>query len=134
MENPIKMDDLGVPLFLETPICFPMDFQMISTNQDRVEKSFSNDMKHTNEFHWWTFHVSLSRKQSQKRNPSFNPSLLWTILVLGGITNRKFLTVKLVSPACPASGRPSNQSSRPSRQSLSCVIQGSPPKGWYQTI
>ena len=23
MENPIKMDDLGVPLFLETPICFP---------------------------------------------------------------------------------------------------------------
>ena len=21
MENPIKMDDLGVPLFLETPIC-----------------------------------------------------------------------------------------------------------------
>ena len=26
METPIKMDDLGVPLFLETPICiaFPM--------------------------------------------------------------------------------------------------------------
>ena len=23
MENPIKMDDLGVPLFLETPICSP---------------------------------------------------------------------------------------------------------------
>ena len=22
MENPIKMDDLGVPLFLETPICY----------------------------------------------------------------------------------------------------------------
>ena len=22
MENPIKMDDLGVPLFLETPICW----------------------------------------------------------------------------------------------------------------
>ena len=22
MENPIKMDDLGVPLFLETPTCF----------------------------------------------------------------------------------------------------------------
>ncbi len=22
MENPIKIDDLGVPLFLETPICF----------------------------------------------------------------------------------------------------------------
>ena len=24
MENPIKMDDLGVPLFSETPICFIM--------------------------------------------------------------------------------------------------------------
>ena len=24
MENPINMDDLGVPLFLETPICFKM--------------------------------------------------------------------------------------------------------------
>ena len=23
MENPIKMDDLGVPLFLETPTCSP---------------------------------------------------------------------------------------------------------------
>ena len=23
MENPIKMDDLGIPLFLETPICSP---------------------------------------------------------------------------------------------------------------
>ena len=26
MENPIKMDDLGVPLFLETPIWFDMSF------------------------------------------------------------------------------------------------------------
>ena len=25
MENPIKMDDLGVPLFLETPMCIPRD-------------------------------------------------------------------------------------------------------------
>ena len=24
MENPIKMDDLGVPLFLETPICIQL--------------------------------------------------------------------------------------------------------------
>ena len=31
MENPIKMDDLGVPLFLETPIwtvCLPSNMQM----------------------------------------------------------------------------------------------------------
>ena len=26
MENPIKMDDLGVPLFLETPISLPFFF------------------------------------------------------------------------------------------------------------
>ena len=25
IENPIKMDDLGIPLFLETPIWFPLD-------------------------------------------------------------------------------------------------------------
>ena len=25
MENPIKMDDLGVPLFLETPSCLMLD-------------------------------------------------------------------------------------------------------------
>ncbi len=26
MENPIRMDDLGVPLFLETPICWNTTF------------------------------------------------------------------------------------------------------------
>ena len=29
MENPIKMDDLGVPLFSETPICTFMDIQTV---------------------------------------------------------------------------------------------------------
>ena len=35
MENPIKMDDLGVPLFLETPTlfwCFGLDFQIYQHN------------------------------------------------------------------------------------------------------
>ncbi len=27
MENPIKMDDLGVPLFLETPTCLHLQIQ-----------------------------------------------------------------------------------------------------------
>ena len=31
MENPIKMDDLGVPLFLETPRWFQMWFMFIPT-------------------------------------------------------------------------------------------------------
>ena len=26
MENPIKMDDLGVPLFWETPICYKSQY------------------------------------------------------------------------------------------------------------
>ena len=30
MENPIKMDDLGVPLFLETPICHNQEFKPVS--------------------------------------------------------------------------------------------------------
>ncbi len=29
MENPIKMDDLGVPLFLETPICMYISSQVV---------------------------------------------------------------------------------------------------------
>ena len=32
MENPIKMDDLGVPLFLETPIWFPLISLNFHTN------------------------------------------------------------------------------------------------------
>ena len=32
MENPIKMDDLGVPLFLETPMypCYPIPIEKYS--------------------------------------------------------------------------------------------------------
>ena len=29
MENPIKMDDLGVPLFLETPICMCICYYVV---------------------------------------------------------------------------------------------------------
>ena len=29
MENPIKMDDLGVPLFLETPISYIVIFLLV---------------------------------------------------------------------------------------------------------
>ena len=34
MENPIKMDDLGVPLFLETPIC-PINMYTIYSLEPR---------------------------------------------------------------------------------------------------
>ena len=30
VQNPIKIDDLGVPLFLETPICNPKKFEKFS--------------------------------------------------------------------------------------------------------
>ena len=36
MENPIKMDDLGIPLFLETPIyVFVCSFSWETTNQKK---------------------------------------------------------------------------------------------------
>ena len=39
MENPIKMDDLGVPLFLETPISLTCKDQMVATFLTRLRKS-----------------------------------------------------------------------------------------------
>ena len=42
MENPIKIDDLGVPLFSETPISVPKHCQMCHPNQGTmVSMSFS---------------------------------------------------------------------------------------------
>ena len=39
MENPIKMDDLGVPLFSETSIClFPLEAPLASANSPRLIK------------------------------------------------------------------------------------------------
>ena len=43
MENPIKMDDLGIALFLETPICFGGSTKRDALNQ-HVERS--TDCKH----------------------------------------------------------------------------------------
>ena len=39
MENPIKMDGLGVPLFSETPICFNLsaDFNHQAYLPERIE-------------------------------------------------------------------------------------------------
>ena len=32
MENPVKMDDLGVPLFLETPMCLELRVRKVMWN------------------------------------------------------------------------------------------------------
>ena len=41
MENPIEMDDLGVPLFLETPIYFQLlNFSDFQVGQDILEDEF----------------------------------------------------------------------------------------------
>ena len=34
MENPIKMDDLGIPLFLETPIYFWLCLRILDPDPD----------------------------------------------------------------------------------------------------
>ena len=43
MDNPIKMDDLGVPLFLETPISshIPINFPLSKSSHQRIGKNFS---------------------------------------------------------------------------------------------
>ena len=38
IENPIKIHDVGVPLFLETPICFPI-FSILFHHQTSLESS-----------------------------------------------------------------------------------------------
>ena len=44
MENPIKMDDLGVPLFLETPI-FPQMVVSLMVMNPTVSESVKNHQK-----------------------------------------------------------------------------------------
>ena len=51
MENPIKMDDLGVPLFLETPISFPSPLVFHKTILD----------------YWWWFQISLIFTPTEKK-------------------------------------------------------------------
>ena len=67
MENPIKMDDLGVPLFLETPIWW-----------QRLPGSGKEGMNHTKIPHVFEkFHSSFVFQESHKRAVSFqNPRLL----------------------------------------------------------
>ena len=38
MKNPIKMDDLGVPLFLETPKCYPKWWFFMVMNPSTIRK------------------------------------------------------------------------------------------------
>ena len=46
MENPIKMDDLGVPLFLETPICWCVSDRFQTYRYDYVLKPVSHKKRH----------------------------------------------------------------------------------------
>ena len=74
MEKPIKMDDLGVPLFLETPTCF---FQL----ERLINKSFSGNVCHQ----CW-----LEQNRHQKKT---------RILVLGervGITNKWTIHIEII--------------------------------------
>ena len=47
MENPIKMDDLGVPLFLETPISFWMSSQIFHPPPQKKKKMSETSMSYT---------------------------------------------------------------------------------------
>ena len=39
MEKPIRMDDLGVPLYLETPICFDCFFLLKAVTAERFSEA-----------------------------------------------------------------------------------------------
>ena len=54
MENPIKMDDLGVPLFLETPIyiCVVSCQEKVKSLFNRVMKRISTNLKLSIGFSW----------------------------------------------------------------------------------
>ena len=45
MENPSKMDDLGVPLFLETPICL-LFFLYLQESKDTIYISMCYDLQY----------------------------------------------------------------------------------------
>ena len=52
IENPIKMDDLGVPLFLETPILGPSSFDWTEV-QKHLELVESRSMADSGRFFDW---------------------------------------------------------------------------------
>ena len=54
MENPIKMDDLGVPLFLETPLYDQPDYKIMKIQQHFSAGIFFQSTK------FWIFQMSWS--------------------------------------------------------------------------
>ena len=79
MENPIKMDDLGVPLFLETPIF--TDFESITFITYRLFKSRMNFQQLESSvarFLWTCFGPVGSRCQvTLARSASFGVAQEW---------------------------------------------------------
>ncbi len=57
MENPIKMDDLGVPLFLETPIWFYHHFTTLEVikTKTKTQKTLMCDANKILSDKWWWF-------------------------------------------------------------------------------
>ena len=66
MENPIKMDDLGVPLFLETPI---YTFSTCLVKQNIHPKRASPWLSHFED--WKKYSMEPGEKNLELRNPSF---------------------------------------------------------------
>ena len=49
MENPIKIDDLGVPLFSETPNIDESEYHGLVTMRQAIDKTI---LRHFTSFHW----------------------------------------------------------------------------------
>ena len=69
MENPIEMDDLGVPLFLETPIYLRGSLHLLGPNKARVQPGAPPKTKHIGAKKgriFWKFWGSKGSKGSEK--------------------------------------------------------------------
>ena len=65
MENPIKMDDLGVPPFSETAMCL---------QYDRILSAFQNHIAHMSTSHWLNV---LEKKESHKNTHTHTAASQW---------------------------------------------------------
>ncbi len=71
MENPIKIDNLGVPLFLEG-----------HPNRDETKKIFETTT-YTADVMWWLLHgdTTCSTEQKRPKKPSTDPAKFWKVRI-----------------------------------------------------
>ena len=89
MENPIKMDDLGVPFFLETPIwSHPLFFEAANSLVRRLQVIWRREALETELHRLGNPPKSLTSEQVQKRGPK-----KWLFFFWGGIIRPRYMYI-----------------------------------------